>query len=438
MELDYAEILRSAGEAAYEWQIGSDRLIWSDNACALFGLRNDRPIASGRSYADLFDLGSGTTRFDAIFQSQQIDGGSGVAYQTEYALRTNARSPKLWIEDTGRWFAGDDGMPRRALGLVRIVNDRHEREQQLTYLSRFDAQTGEVNRWNLTEQLEQIFQRAARTKTSCGFLLVAIDNLALLNDFYGYDAGDEVIGVVARRLRNRMRAQDCLGRAAGNKFGVILSECTAEELMVAAERFLGAIRDDVVVTSAGAIAVTGTIGGVAAPCHAANVNEVLARAQEALDRAKQKRPGSFLAYAPNVQRESIRRANILATDQIVAALNERRIQLAYEPVADAHSREIVFHECLLRLRRADGSLMPAVDVIPAAERLGLVRLLDQRVLELAIEEMVAHRRSECEPECFGFVDHGPRLVVAPGSFAASARKCGVTADHRDHRDRRHP
>ena len=114
--LDYAEILRSAGEAAYEWQIDSDRLIWSDNACAMFGLRNDRPIASGRGYANLFDLGNGTTRFDAIFQSQEIDGGSGVAYQVQYALRTNARSPKLWIEDTGRWFAGEDGKPGRAHG----------------------------------------------------------------------------------------------------------------------------------------------------------------------------------------------------------------------------------------------------------------------------------------------------------------------------------
>ncbi len=49
-----------------------------------------------------------------------------------------------------------------------------------------------------------------------------------------------------------------------------------------------------------------------------------------------------------------------------------------------------FHECLLRIRRADGTLIPALDIVPVAERLGLVRLLDQRVLELAIEEMVAH------------------------------------------------
>ncbi len=77
-----------------------------------------------------------------------------------------------------------------------------------------------------------------------------------------------------------------------------------------------------------------TIGGVTAPRHAANVQEILARAQETLDRAKAKRPGSFQAYRPNVEREALRRENVRATDEIVTALNERRILLAFEPVVD--------------------------------------------------------------------------------------------------------
>ncbi len=388
--LDCAEILRSAGEAAYEWRLDSDRLIWSDNAAAMFGLRNGKSIASGRAYADLLDPDNTKTRFDAVFHSQKADGGTGVAYQIQYALRIGARSPKLWIEDTGRWFADKDGKPARAHGLVRIINDRYEHEQQLAYLSRFDALTGEINRWHLTEQIEQTLQESVRAGVSCGFLLLAIDDLARVNEAYGYDTADEVIGCIAKRLRGRMRAEDCLGRFSGNKFGILLRNCTPEEISVAAERFLSCVRDDVVMTSAGPVSVTATIGGVAAPRHAANVHEVLARAQEILDRAKEKRPGTFLAYMPNVERDAIRKANVIATDRIVTALNERRIELAYEPVADAQSREIVFHECLLRIRRQDNSLIPALDIIPVAERLGLVRMLDQRVLELVIQEMAAH------------------------------------------------
>ena len=78
-----------------------------------------------------------------------------------------------------------------------------------------------------------------------------------------------------------------------------------------------------------------------------------------------------------------------ATDAIVAALNERRIFLAFETVVTAINRAPAFYECLMRVRRADGSLLGANDVVPVAERLGLVRLLDHRVLELVVEEMVA-------------------------------------------------
>ncbi len=85
----------------------------------------------------------------------------------------------------------------------------------------------------------------------------------------------------------------------------------------------------------------------------------------------------------------MRRENVRATDEIVAALNERRIFLAYETVASADDRRPAFYECLMRIRRTDGSLVAANDIVPVAERLGLVRLLDYRVLELVVDEMIA-------------------------------------------------
>ena len=142
-------------------------------------------------------------------------------------------------------------------------------------------------------------------------------------------------------------------------------------------------------TSAGPIAVTATIGGVTAPRHASSVAEVLARAQETLDTAKARHRGSFLAYRPNIEREALRRENVRATDEIVAALNERRIFLAYETVVAATDRRPAFYECLMRIRRTDGTLIGAGDIVPVAERLGLVRLLDHRVLELVVDELVA-------------------------------------------------
>jgi diguanylate cyclase (GGDEF)-like protein len=388
--LDTAKILASVGEVAYEWRIDNDTLLWGANAAEVLLIPDMAAVSTGRGYAQLLQADNAQARFDAVMQSDKRDDGNGVAYQIQYSIRPDpASETRLWVEDTGRWFVGPEGSPARAHGVLRVINERYEHERQLTFLARHDGLTGELNRHHLSEVLEDTIEEAMRFRSSCGFLLVAIDNLARINESFGFDIAEQVIGAIAKRLRSRMRGKDTLGRYSGNKFGLVLRDCTPDDMAIAAERLLTGVRDEMVPTNAGPIAVTVTIGGVTAPRHARSVAEVLARAQESLDTAKARRRGSFQAYRPNIEREAMRRENIRATDEIVAALNERRIFLAYEIIASAIDRQPAFYECLMRIRRIDGSLIAASDIVPVAERLGLVRLLDFRVLELVVDEMVA-------------------------------------------------
>ena len=249
---------------------------------------------------------------------------------------------------------------------------------------------------------------------------------------------------MAKRLRAKMRGGDQLGRFSGNKFGIILNNCTPDDMEKAAERLVAGVRDDVIRTGAGPVAVTVTIGGVTAPRHASNVQEILARAQETLDRAKAKRPGSYQVYRPNVEREALRRDNVRAADEIVNALNERRILLAFEPVVATATRQTAFYECLMRIRRSDGSLVPAQAVIPVAERLGLVRLLDHRVLELLIGEMAV------VPSLNASVNVSPASITDPDWWStlgallranagvAERLTVEITETSGDPRHRRHP
>jgi diguanylate cyclase (GGDEF)-like protein len=387
---DIGRILASVGEVAYDWQIDTDALWWSANAADVLLIGDVAAISTGRGFAQLLDAENAQARFDAVMQSDKRDDGHGVSYQIQYRIRPDPDSDtRLWVEDTGRWFAGRDLRPLRAHGLIRVINERYEHERRLTYLARCDGLTGELNRHQLTEVLEDTIDEAIRFRSSCGFLLLGIDHIARINESYGFGVADQVIAEVAKRVRKLMRGKDTLGRYSGSKFGLVLRDCTPDDMAIAAERLVAGIRDEMVPTGAGPIAVTVTIGGVTAPRHARSVSEVLARAQETLDAAKLRRRGSFLAYRPSIEREQLRRENVRATDEIVAALNERRIFLAYETIASARDRQPAFYECLMRIRRADGSFLGASEIVPVAERLGLVRLLDHRVLELAVDEMVA-------------------------------------------------
>jgi diguanylate cyclase (GGDEF)-like protein len=383
-------ILASIGLVPYEWRIDTDTLSWGANAAEVLQVRDVARIATGRSYASLLDPKNTSTRYDAVMDAGGRDYGAGVPYQTEYCLMTGpAGATPLWIEDNGRWFAGPDGRPARAHGVVRAVTERHQNEQQLTYLSRFDRLTGEMNRNALTETLSATLEDALKYRGSCGFMMIAVDNLARINESYGFGVADEVIAAVGRRLRSRMRSGDMLGRFSSNKFGVVLKTCTPDDLTMAADRFLAAVREDPVQTANGPVAATITIGGVAAPRHARTVDEILAHAQESLDTAKARRRGTFVAYRPNVELEALRQENVRSTDKIITALNERRILLAYEPVVTTSGRQVAFHECLMRIRHPDGGVVPATAVVPVAEQLGLVRLIDHRVIELVVGELLA-------------------------------------------------
>src|SRR5208282_1834955 len=183
---DAAQILASIGEDAYDWRIDSDILLWGGNVSNVLLIRNIAAIATGRAYAQFLEAENAQARFDAVMQSDKRDDGHGVFYQIQYCIRPDpASETRLWVEDNGRWFAGPDGRPVRAHGLVRVINERYEHVRRLTYLARCDGLTGELNRHHLTQVLEDTIDEAIRFRSSCGFLLVAIDNLARINESYG-------------------------------------------------------------------------------------------------------------------------------------------------------------------------------------------------------------------------------------------------------------
>ncbi len=264
--LDPHAIFASIGEVPYDWRIDTDELVWGPNVCGALKVDDPSTIASGRAFAQFIDPTTGPTRFDAVMRSAEPDAGGGVPYQVQYALRgLGASDDLLWLEDTGRWFAGHDGKPARAHGVVRTINERYSREQRLSHLSSFDVLTGAMNWWRLSEVLAATIEEAGKLQSSCGFLLVAIDNLGRINETYGFDVADEVIAAVSKRVRTHLRGKDHLGRFSGNKLGIILNNCTLDDMQIAADRLLVSVRDQVVQTAAGPVAVTVTIGGVTAP-----------------------------------------------------------------------------------------------------------------------------------------------------------------------------
>ena len=395
------EAVAEVGDVFYEWALDKDHLVWADNVSDVLGINQSSALSSGRGYASRLIADKGTTRYEAIVSEGLRDNGSGVPYEIEYAIR-NDQGEEHWVEDRGRWFGDSEGRPVRAVGVVRIITGRRQRDEELNFLVTYDELTGHVNRTRLKEHLAETLVDLRRYERKGAYLVAAIDNLALINEAYGFDVADQMIVAVGNRLLGELRGSDVIGRCSGNKFGIILSNCSEQQMHATAERLLSVVRDLVIEIDAGPVASTVSIGCVSLPANAKTPQEAMMRAEEALTEAKHSRRASYAAFEHSPERDRARRTNLKIADELLAALNERRLTLAFQPLVSAKTLEPVLHETLIRLRQRDGDVVPAGKFIPIAEKLGLVRLIDHRVLELAFEELVHENKPQLAINVSGY------------------------------------
>jgi diguanylate cyclase (GGDEF)-like protein len=389
-ELSEAQRLRLAlsasGDVVYDWSPVDGMIQWTGDPGVHLGFGEPSHFESDKGYHALIDDTGVESRLRLVL-SPPADGGP---FHLEYSLKTGGAP--VWVEERGICLPGSDGQAERVVGLVRNITERKLREAHLSWAASYDEMTGHLNRLRLRERLAQHLENlpTAERKPAVYFV-VAIDDLAVINETYGFDTADEVIVAVGRRLADAGGAKCVVGRTAGNKFGLILENCTAAEMPDRAATLRAAARTRVIPTRGGAVSVSVSIGAVALPKDAVNSQEAMARAEEALDRAKVYGRDNYSAYSHSPQRESLRKRTIGIGDQIVTALSENRIVLAYQPIVDAKTGDAVMHECLVRISKPEGQVIAAGDFIPVAEQLGLIRRLDRRVLELTVEALHKHR-----------------------------------------------
>ena len=395
-DLKARDILTSIGEVVYEWQAASDRLRWSNNAFDVLQTDILSVFPNGKSYTSLITPDTLTARYRAIFGAGKSDDGEGVPFECIYCLAPLGFESelRLWVEESGRWFADDTGRAERVHGIIRVVNEEQHREQRLRFLSQFDALTGLFNRSVFLDQLAQTLDKCKEKGKHACFLIAHIDNFRVVNEAYGFDVADQVICEVAKRIARRLRDGDLVGRISGTKFGLLINHCTEKEMNAAAERFLDAAREELIMTDAGPVHVTLTMGGVYLGEGVEDLRQAEICALDALDRAKSHCRGTFRSFHAKPYAMEERQEKIRMSDEVITALNERRIDLAFQPIVDAHSGTVAFHEVLVRVDDRDGNPMVTESFVRYAEQLGLAAMLDHRVLEMTLDLLFKHEQAK--------------------------------------------
>ena len=411
---DPRAVLTSIGVAVYDWNLVTDAIDWAVNGADVLGLPSLAGLADGTSYANLVEPGSGTTRAEAIGGSTARDGGNGVPYAARYGLQPEP-GRIVTVEDTGRWYAGADGRPAAAHGMLRVVAGAGVSPSG-------EEGPGQRERIAFLRKLASEVAESGRSRRPVTIFVLSIADLPELNDTFGFEGGDAVIAAVLARLAGVMRRRDSFTRYSGNRFALALRGCGPDQARIAADRLEAALATAPVETGRGSVSPRLLIGAASAPDHALDPAGLLRRAEQSLAIAKRRSGPSLVIYDPQVFRSTERRPREDGALDVVELLNARRVVFARQAVVDAATRKDAFGEALMRIRGEDGRVTSAGDVVPAIERAGLVPLVDMRMLELVVSHLAAHPGERLS------INLSPLTLDSPDWLATLASYVGQRAD----------
>ncbi len=387
--LDELSRLRAAiaasGDILYEWDLADDAILWHGDSGRIAPPHRAQPPASGEALNTQIHPEDLPLRLKML--SDHI--ATGAPYDCEFRLR-RGDGTYLWVHDRGGVDTLHGGAALHMIGAMRVVTERKENEAYLEFLANYDELTGHFNKMRLRQALDQALVETVRVESAGAFLVLGIDQLAMINNAYGFEAGDAVLVEVGHRLDACLRNCDVIGRIAGDRFGAVLGRCDQKEALRVAERAVAEIRSLPIDTPAGEVRITATVGVVVFPTQASSGYDVIAKAEGALRQAKARGRNCVGLYEMSEEQRRSYRAALDIGAEVHQALKESRLSFAYQPIVGSRNHAVDFYECLLRLRREDGTLVTAGAFVPTIEQLGLMRALDRRVLDLAVEDLRKH------------------------------------------------
>ena len=385
-----SETNAAAHDVAYVWDMVSDAIVWENDkiAAGVLGLTDTPPPTTGADLKALISAEHISRHELGTSRSREADLGSGVTYRLDYTIKPfglrTARA--VYVEDSGRWWAGPNGRPARARGTLRCVQIAEKPTDAIPIVaaSDYDELTGLLNRQRLSDALGAVIERTIHSEEPAAALMISVNNLERINDTLGFEVGDTVLRRVAQRLKSVTRGGDTLSRYSSNKFCLVLRECQMDEIRPAARRLIKSVSSDPINNNGTLLSATLSMGAVALPAHATNTDQCYGRLLRALQTAR-RGAKTLSIYNPDDVIELRRVEYGRVAEQLGKALSDNRLQLALQPIVASGSRQPAFYECLLRIREPNDAMLSAGTFVPIAEELGLASLIDRETLRQGID-----------------------------------------------------
>jgi diguanylate cyclase (GGDEF)-like protein len=307
-------------------------------------------------------------------------------------LLNSRRSMQFDLEMRARLFVHVAAEPMANGGAVVTYEDVTEKRQsqaQIAFMARHDALTSLPNRTLFQEHLDATFgeadERHSEQPARFAVLCLDLDHFKEVNDTLGHPAGDELLRLVAGRLRDCVRGNDMIARLGGDEFAVVVASpgCSAAIATSLATRLVESVGAPYEVQ--GHSIVIGTSIGIALSEPGVSGVDMLKRADVALYRAKEER-GTFALFESGMDEQL--RARLGMEADLRLALHRGEFELYYQPLFNLIEDRVTGFEALIRWNSPTRGRVAPADFIPLAEQTGLITAIGEWVLRTACAEAV--------------------------------------------------
>ncbi|MGW2346992.1 putative bifunctional diguanylate cyclase/phosphodiesterase [Streptomyces sp. NPDC001661] len=294
---------------------------------------------------------------------------------------------------TGTWLNVESTINRHHGGLIlnsRDVTERVRLQAQLQHNAEHDPLTDLPNRSLFTKRVGQALAGRRAGDLGTAVLFIDLDGFKQVNDTIGHQAGDELLVQAARRLAESVRASDTAARLGGDEFAALIvgdggRDHTAREQQIyeLADRLRITLSQPYTIEGHDGVRVAASIG-VAFAEPDITAGELLRNADLAMYRAKAAGKGRVELYAPQMQADVVRKAE-LAT-RLRSALHEGEFALLHQPIVSLDDGRITAVAAQARWRSAQGILFTPAEFLRVADDSERTAELGRWMLEEAVEQ----------------------------------------------------
>ena len=275
------------------------------------------------------------------------------------------------------------------------ARQRQQIEEKIRYQAMHDLLTGLPNRLRFNDILNQGLQKIIQPEESIAVMFLDLDRFKIINDTLGHTVGDDLLKIVAQRIRDTIRIEDVVARWGGDEFTIFLPRVTEiPPIIQIAENILQTLEDAFYINGH-ELYISSSIGIALLGKDSPDAETLIQHADAALYYAKNEGRNNYQFYKESLSQKNPELLNL--EKNLRHAMKRKELMLYYQPRVNITTGKITGMEALLRWNHSEmGVISPAV-FIPLAEKSGLIISIGEWALRQACIQNKAWQDAGYQP-----------------------------------------